>query len=86
MNLKDKVLLIFWCAVAVAVTNLITLPQAYAEEIEEEEYCSGMDLRKAEREYIERLEKLVTDLYTFKIQSNINIAEVAYRERHSTER
>ena len=85
MNLKDKVLLIFWCAVAVAATNLMTIPQAYAEEIEEE-YCSGMDLRKAEREYIERLEKLVTALYTFKIQSNINIAEVAYRERHSTER
>jgi len=85
MNLKEKVILIIWCAVAVIAGNLITIPQAYSEEIEEE-YCSGMDLRKAEREYIERLEKLVSDLYTFKIQSNINIAEVAYRERHSTER
>ena len=85
MSLKEKVILIIWCAVAVAAGNLITIPQAYAEEVEEE-YCSGMDLRKAEREYIERLEKLVTALYTFKIQSNINIAEVAYRERHSTER
>lgn len=91
MNLKDKVLLIFWCAVAVAATNLITLPQAYAEEVQTEDYagqefCIPMLQQIAEREYIERLEKLITDLYTFKIQSNINIAEVAYRERHSTER
>ena len=91
MNLKDKVLLIFWCAVAVAATNLMTMPQAYAEEIEKEDYagqefCIPMLQQIAEREYIERLEKLVSALYTFKIQSNINIAEVAYRERHSTER
>lgn len=85
MNWKDKLHIIIGCAVIVAATNLITMPQAYADELETE-HCVAMKVHTAEREYIERLEKLVSDLYLFKVQSNINIAEVAYRERNSTER
>lgn len=85
MSWKDKLQIIIGCAVIVAATNLITMPQAYADEFEEE-HCVSMEVHKAEREYIARLEQLVTDLYTFKVQTKIDIAEVAYRERHSTER
>ena len=87
MNWKDKLHIIIGCAVIVAATNLLTMPQAYASEEEyEQEYCIPLAVQVAEKEYIERLEKLVSDLYLFKVQSHINIAEVAYRERNSTER
>ncbi len=87
MNWKDKLHIIMCCAVIVAATNLLTMPQAYASEEEYgQEYCIPLAVQVAEKEYIERLEKLVSDLYLFKVQSHINIAEVAYRERHSTER
>ena len=85
MNWKDKLHIIIGCAVIVAATNLLTIPQAYADELETE-HCIAMKVHTAEREYIERLEQLVTDLYTFKVQTKIDIAEVAYRERNSTER
>lgn len=85
MNWKDKLHIIIGCAVIVAATNLLTMPQAYADELEEE-HCIAMKVHTAEREYITRLEQLVTDLYTFKVQTKIDIAEVAYRERNSTER
>ena len=85
MNWKDKLHIIIGCAVIVAATNLLTIPQAYASEEEyEQEYCIPLAVQVAE--YIERLEKLVSDLYLFKVQSHINIAEVAYRERNSAER
>lgn len=89
MNWKDKLHIIIGCAVIVAATNLLTIPQAYASEEEyeqEQEYCIPLAVQVAEKEYIERLEKLVSELYLFKVQSHINIAEVAYRERNSTER
>ena len=87
MNWKDKLHIIIGCAVIVAATNLLTIPQAYASEEEYgQEYCIPLAVQVAEKEYIERLEKLVSDLYLFKVQSHINIAEVAYRERNSTER
>lgn len=87
MNWKDKLHIIIGCAVIVAATNLLTIPQAYADEDEYgQEYCIPLAIQVAEKEYIERLEKLVSDLYLFKVQSNINIAEVAYRERNSAER
>lgn len=85
MNWKDKLHIIIGCAVIVAATNLLTIPQVYADELETE-HCIAMKVHTAEREYIIRLEQLVTDLYTFKVQTKIDIAEVAYRERNSTER
>jgi len=85
MNWKDKLHIIIGCAVIVAAANLLTMPQAYADELETE-HCIAMKVHTAEREYIARLEQLVTDLYTFKVQTKIDIAEVAYRERNSAER
>lgn len=87
MNWKDKLHIIIGCAVIVAATNLLTIPKAYASEDElPQEYCVPLSVQVAEQEYIERLEKLISDLYLFKVQGNIDIAEVAYRERYSTER
>lgn len=87
MNWKDKLHIIIGCAVIVAATNLLTIPEAYASEDElPQEYCVPLSVQVAEQEYIERLEKLISDLYLFKVQGNIDIAEVAYRERYSTER
>jgi len=91
MNYKDKLQIIIGCAVLVAATNIMTMPKAFAEEVETEDYegqefCIPMKQQIAEREYIERLEKLVSDLYLFKVQSNINIAEAAHHARHSTKR
>jgi len=50
------------------------------------EHCVPLVAHQLRTEYVTKLEQLVTDLYLFKIQSNINIAEEVYRERHSTER
>lgn len=87
MNWKDKLHIIIGCAVIVAATNLLTIPEAYASEEEiDQEYCVPLSVQIAEKEYIERLEKLIADLYLFKVQGNINIAEAEYRERYSTKR
>ena len=84
---KDKLHIIIGCAVIVAATNLLTIPEAYASEEEiDQEYCVPLSVQIAEKEYIERLEKLIADLYLFKVQGNINIAEAEYRERYSTKR
>lgn len=87
MNWKDKLHIIIGCAVIVAATNLLTIPEAYASEEEiDQEYCVPLSVQIAEKEYIERLEKLIADLYLFKVQGNIDIAEAEYRERYSTKR
>jgi len=87
MNWKDKLHIIIGCAVIVAATNLLTIPEAYAsEEKIDQEYCVPLSVQIAEKEYIERLEKLIADLYLFKVQGNIDIAEAEYRERYSTKR
>ncbi len=87
MSWKDKLHIIIGCAVIVAATNLLTIPEAYAsEEKIDQEYCIPLSVQIAEKEYIERLEKLIADLYLFKVQGNIDIAEAEYRERYSTKR
>ena len=87
MNWKDKLHVIFGCAVIVTASNLLTIPEAYASEEEiDQEYCVPLSVQIAEKEYIERLEKLIADLYLFKVQGNIDIAEAEYRERYSTKR
>lgn len=85
MNYKDKLQIIIGCAILVAATNLMTMPKAYADELETE-HCIAQTQHLEERKYIEQLEKLVSDLYLFKVQSNIDIAEAAHHARNSAKR
>jgi hypothetical protein len=50
------------------------------------EHCVPLAAHKYRVDYVTKLEQLVSDLYVFKIQSNIDIAEEVYRERNSTKR
>tara|TARA_R110000796_G_scaffold126194_2_gene240881 strand:+ start:4231 stop:4503 length:273 start_codon:yes stop_codon:yes gene_type:complete len=86
INLKDKLHIILGCSILVGATNLMTIPEVYADDTMDAEHCVPLVAHQLRTEYVTKLEQLVTDLYLFKIQSNINIAEEVYRERHSTER
>lgn len=87
MNWKDKIHIILGCSVIVGATNLLVVPDVYAsEDVEDVEHCEAASVYAKRVEYVTRLEQLVSDLYVFKIQSKIDIAEEAHRERYSTER
>jgi len=84
---KDKLHIILGCSVLVAATNLLVMPEAYAsDDTMDAEHCVPLAAHQYRVDYVTRLEQLVSDLYVFKIQSNIDIAEEVYRERNSTER
>ena len=78
---KDKLALFLGCALAVALSNYITSPQAYAEEIDLElhdDYCIEWKEHIARDEYIMGLETKVKDLYIFFVTEQKRLAEEAY--------
>lgn len=51
------------------------------DTLEDAEYCVSLSSQLKHEAYVERLEKLVTDLYYFRVQRNMDIAEENYLEQ-----
>ena len=85
---KDKLHIIVGCSVLVGATNLMTVPDVYADDdtMDNAEHCMPLQKYQSQQQYVDRLEQLVSDLYVFKVQSKMDIAEEKYLERYRTER
>ena len=54
----------------------------YADDtLEDAEYCVPLSSQLERKAYVEQLEALISQLYVFRVQRNMDIAEENYREQ-----
>lgn len=59
----------------------ISLGVCADDRLEDAEYCVPLSSQLEHEAYVEQLEALISQLYVFRVQRNMDIAEENYREQ-----